>query len=214
MIKTVLFDMDGVLFDSEPVWIRVHKKLFKKYSIPWSMNDYNRNIRGKSFEDIFKYLVRNFHLDENIKNAFVKERGALYLKFNPRMFTGVKETLHKLKKTYLVGLVTSTDRSVSETILRKNSILDMFDIIVTGDDILRGKPDPWPYQYAMSMLGSFPWETVIVEDSVIGVRAAVSSGAIVVAVTNTFPKDLLRGADFYIGDIIQLPELIRTFSRR
>ena len=142
MITTILFDMDGVLFDSEPAWLRVHQQLFNKYKMPWNQEDYDENIRGKPVEDIFEYLVSEYNLDRKIKDKFLKERGALYLKSNPRMFTGVKETLAQLKKKYTLGLVTSTDRWIAEPILENNKILKFFEIIITGDEILRGKPDP------------------------------------------------------------------------
>ncbi|MCD6549791.1 HAD family hydrolase [Candidatus Micrarchaeota archaeon] len=209
MIKSILFDMDGVLINSEPAWIKVHEHLFKKYGLVWNTDEYDNHIRGKPLKDILKYLYKK-GLPERLGQRFKRERGLLYLKNDPKLFPTVITTLRKLKKSYLLGLVTSTDRWLTERLLKRKRLRQFFEVVVTGDEILRGKPDPWPYMYAMTIMETLPEETVIVEDSIIGVKSAVRSGAFVVAVTNTFSKDELPGADAYIAQLSDIEHVLES----
>lgn len=196
MIRNVVFDMDGVLFDTE--------RLSQHY---WDMAGKEHGLPNMG-EEIYAYLGINSRASEEMFNRdhgdvmpysewnrIVRGYSADHIaQHGVPMKTGVRELLSWLKQQGIgVALATSTSRPLAEKYLRQTEIIGYFDEIVTGDMVKNGKPAPDIYLLACEKLGANPAESVAVEDSHNGIRSAAAAGMLPVMVPDMLePTDELR----------------------
>lgn len=189
-ITTFLFDMDGTLFDTEKYHTLAMQSIGEKYKIipPLSPMEVHQLMMGKADHLVFdivkdwpgfpkEWTAKEF-VDEKNKNLLhilEKVDGAKYL--SPKLLQMMNEA--KASKIN-IGLVTSSEKVVTKELLRLSGLKEFFSYILTRDDSLRVKPDPWPYEKAMKHFECDPSETLIFEDSTVGITAASASGAHVV----------------------------------
>lgn len=176
--KAVVFDMDGVIFDSEKVYRMMEHRAAAKYGLPdEKVEPFCNLIAGgtkdtnrKHFEAMFGTDIDYMEFREVVNSgvdAYGRDPGY-------DVKPGIRELLSFLKEQgILVGLATSTARERAEYHLKRHGLYDYFDRIIYGDMVKRGKPNPDIYLAACETLGVSPQETVGVEDSINGV---VSSG--------------------------------------
>ena len=197
MIRNVVFDMDGVLFDTERLSQHYWGKAGRELGLPnmdQEIYDYlgvTSQISKALFErdhgDVMSYaewnkIVRGYSADH------IAEHGV-------PMKPGVRELLSYLKQNGIgVALATSSARSLAEKYLRRTEIFDFFDAIVTGDMVVNSKPAPDIYLLACEKLGGDPSEAAAVEDSHNGIRSAAAAGMQAIMVPDLIePTDELRG---------------------
>ena len=190
MIKAVIFDMDGLMFDSEVLGIEMMKKTMKHFPFEYD-HDLNTRIIGTTSEHIRKQFAvqygEDFPFDEVMKHK--KELTLQYYHENdiPKK-SGLVELLQFLKKNhYKLGVATSTYRDDAEFMLKKADIYHFFDEIVCGDEVKRSKPNPDIYLTALYKLNVKAEEAIVLEDSENGLRAGQSAG-----IATIFVKDLVH----------------------
>jgi beta-phosphoglucomutase len=191
-LKSILFDMDGTLFNTEKYHAIALKNLGEELNIcsPLSEKEMFHLMVGKADHLLFEIIkawpsfpaqlsVEEFiHLKNNhLLNILRKTNSEKY--FSEKL----RSLLIEIKKNNLfIGLVTSSEKIITHELLKSSQIMDYFNIILTRDDSLRVKPDPWPYLYTMTQSNFTPQETLIFEDSNVGIEAAEKSGANVLKV--------------------------------
>ncbi len=187
MIKAVIFDLDGVLVDSTPLQLEANRRFLegfgKVYAIPTSGRE------GMRIIDIISDYKDIYELPGDLDELYAK-RQKIYLEMvrtKLQLFSGVLELLGKLKqRQLLLALATSGSRDYVNTLFFKFSELKLaFSVIVTGDDVVRGKPYPDIYKKALENLGIKPAEAVVIEDSVNGIVAAKGAKLQVICVPNS-----------------------------
>lgn len=211
-MKAIIFDMDGVIVDSEYVHIKAEEAVFNKYDIEIDDSDW-KSFKGKTPNDIFSYVIKRYDL----KNVSVKEMADSKVNFyldiaktNLRLFDGFFELIEFLKKDYLIALTTSSPKQIQELAFKQFHLNGLFDVVVTGDMIKNGKPDPEPYILTIEKLKLKPQECIVIEDSVNGIRSAKLAGVKTIAVTYTFNKEDLSEADYIVTDLIEVKTLIKN----
>ena len=207
--RAILFDMDGVLIDSEPVHEEAIVALTGEMGRKLTDKDLLFSFKGAPEKSMAAKLMEIF--PENTKTAeeLIGRKVDLYADLFPavKLIDGAKEFV---EKSHAAGrkhaLVTSASRSTQELTFETFGFGPFFDDIVTGEDIKRGKPDPEPYLIAAEKLGVKPEECVVIEDSINGVKSGHAAGCVVIALTTTFPeKDLLEaGAHFIVRAFSEL----------
>jgi HAD superfamily hydrolase (TIGR01509 family) len=214
MIKAVVFDMDGVLVDSEKHQVNAEIATLREYGIELT-HDLAKDYMGVTLTDYFKALSEKFDVDFPIEEAVARHRKSLD-KYYGEVFPLVphaKKLVETLSPNYLLGLSTSTGRSNAEAILKKFGIMDYLKASTCGDEVLRGKPDPEVFSKTIEALGIEPNEVVVIEDSGHGMRAAKAAGAVVIArkAGHNEHQDFSI-ADYIVEDLMDVEKILNKLS--
>lgn len=190
--KAVIFDMDGVIFDSERLVLEGWQEIAAKYGIKGIEEVLPRclGVNAQATREIFReYYGQDFPYDEYKKEAsalFHSRYGNGKLPLKP----GVKEILSYLKENgYLVGLASSTRQAIVEQEIRDAGLMPYFDNLVCGDMLKSSKPEPDIYLKACENLDVEPRMAVAVEDSYNGIRSAKRAGMVPVMVPDMVQPD-------------------------
>jgi len=188
----VIFDMDGVVIDTEILYTRAEIRLFGEYGVEIPEEDWPL-FRGCAEQDFFDLSMMRYNIVED-KKVFI-EKGREYVKDEFRKGLAFMPGFHKLysqvKKQYNTGLVTASPRHNIDFVCGLVDLDNIFEHIISGDETLRNKPHPEPYFAMMKKLNVLPINSVIIEDSLHGLQAGLASGAHVIAKTGSIPdKDL------------------------
>jgi HAD superfamily hydrolase (TIGR01509 family) len=187
----VLFDMDGLLVDTEPLWFRAETRVVHDLGGVWTKQN-QEDLLGSNLEFAANYMLRLTgsgvpagEVAVRLKDAMTDLLRSGEFSFRP----GALELLASVRAAGLpTGLVTSSVREHLDLVLPALP-RGGFDAMVTGDDVTRRKPDPQPYQLALGRLGVAAHRTVVLEDSPAGVRSGESAGCTVIAVPSVLPID-------------------------
>ena len=215
MFKAAIFDMDGVIIDSEPFHWDVNKRIFSELGIKVSKGEYRRYI-GSSNTNMWTDLKKRYGLSQPLE-ALVNMQGSGNIdflrenSFDP--IPGISELIQDLKKNGIaVGLASSSPHIAIDIVLKKFAFESYFSAVVSGEDFKNSKPAPDIFLKAALLLQTPPDECVVIEDASHGVAAAKAAGMKCVgfANKNSWGQDL-SGADLIIDDLRKLNvERIRT----
>ena len=182
-VAAVIFDMDGVIMDSEEYWWEERSALAQQYGAEWLPDD-QRHTMGTSTHEWALYMKERMGLEMSpdeigdLMVARVSARVAAHLPVLP----GAVEAARIAGSAYPVALASGSATPIIEGVMRVTGLDQVFQVIVGGDSVTHGKPDPEIYLLAADRLNCRPAEMLVLEDSQNGCRSAVAAGAIVVAV--------------------------------
>ncbi len=216
-MKAVIFDVDGLLVESEEYWDRARRDYVASYGAVWTDAD-QRNVMGLNSLEWAHYMRTHFHIglpDEQIIADIQARVLDLYREQVPAL-PGAVETVRLLAPRYPLGVASSSPRTVIETVLASLGIRSVFTAVVSSDEVARGKPSPHVYLEAARQLNVDPQQVVVFEDSLNGVRAAKAAGMTVIAVPNRrfgAPGDV-AAADIILASLEDFrPELLDHLSQ-
>jgi len=181
-----LFDLDGVILDTEP-----------QYSIFWSSQaakyrpdvpDLDRRIKGRTLKEIFnQYFDGQPELQEQIR----KEIGEFELQMTFEFIPGALDFIRNIRSHGVkTAIVTSSDNLKFNALRKSRTVIDeLFDATVTAESVTRSKPDPEGYLLAAKLVGALPENSFVLEDAFAGMQAGRSAGMRVVGLATTFPAD-------------------------
>ncbi|MFC1746781.1 HAD family hydrolase [Candidatus Neomarinimicrobiota bacterium] len=212
MIRAILFDMDGVVVDSEHLYQEAGTRLFAEYGVTLMEDDWIR-LRGQAEHRFYELVRERYPLDAPTKDLQVKGRSYLLDVFADRLDynQGFLSLIRRIVGRYRTGLVTSTSGEVFRWMDMKLDLRSHFDEVVYGGMTINGKPHPEPYLMIMDHLGIEPAEAVIIEDSAVGLQSALASGACTVALTGPTPTP---GLPEVYASVRSLNDLTPSFLKR
>ena len=207
-IRAVIFDLDGVLVDSEQVWDAARRQLTEDSGGRWSESA-TQDMMGMSSTEWSRYMHEVLGVKmppEEISAAVVKRMEELYREHLP-LIPGACEAVERVATRWPLGLASSANRPVIEVVLELSGLGDFFGTTVSSEEVARGKPAPDVYLEAARRLRVDPALCAAVEDSSSGILSAHAAGMRVVAIPNrTFPpsEDALEAADAAIPSLQEL----------
>ena len=216
-IAAVVFDLDGVLLDSETAWVRVKKEFTEETGGHWKQ-DAQWDMLGMSSIEWSRYMHDELGVPlppEQISSAVADRLAQQYRERLP-LLPGAVEAVRSLARHWPLGLATSSNRNVIDLVLEKAGLADAFAATVSSEEVERGKPAPDVYLETARRLGVEPAECVAIEDSTNGIRSAHAAEMAVIAVPNRdFPPEpeALALAALVLDSLDQLsPERVRALA--
>ena len=210
MKHAFIFDMDGVLVDSNPTHKIALKQFCKKHGYDLSETDLREKIYGRTNRDWLLNLFGN--LNEETIRAYAEEKEALFreLYVDIKPLDGLHSFLKKLDANGIpLAIATSAPRANVDFTISKTGITHFFPIILDDSFVTKGKPDPQIYLKSAAALGMPSGQCVVFEDSLSGVMAAKRAGCKVVGVTTTHTREELTETDLNIDNFESLtPEFV------
>jgi HAD superfamily hydrolase (TIGR01509 family) len=218
VIDAVIFDLDGVLIDSEGVWNAARRALTLERGGHWS-DEAPRAMMGMSSTEWSRYMHGALAVDlppEEISRDIVARLEAAYRRRLP-VLPGAREAVERLASRWPLGLASSANRTIIELVLDLSELRSRFVASVSSEEVARGKPAPDVYLEAARRLQTPPAACAAIEDSTNGLRSAAAAGMTVVAVPNReFPpaEDALSLASDVVDSLTELnPDRIEQLGR-
>lgn len=207
--RFVLFDMDGVILDSEAGSFEFTRQILAKRGICVEL-DYLLKKIGKTSRQVAEEVVREYQLTETAEEFLARNRSyGNYYADSPRLeaMAGLYDFLEFLRgRDIRMGVVSSTGASGVLTALNRLRVLPWMDVVVCGNMVKRPKPDPEGYLLSARWLGAQPGECVVLEDSPIGISAAKNAGMRVIGFRGSVLKQDTSRADLECGSFQECME--------
>jgi HAD superfamily hydrolase (TIGR01509 family) len=225
MLRAIIFDCDGVIADTEPLHLAALQKMLAEEDITLTEEDYYRHYlalddRGaftKAFSENERPLTR-----ERLAGLIMRKASYVepVMRTHLRLFPGVAEFIRAAAADYPLAVASGALRHEIEMILKYGGIQDCFHIIVSAEDVERGKPDPESFLKALALINErngqsiSPGECLVIEDSIHGIHAAHHARMKCLAVTNSYPKDKLSEADSIVSSLagLTLEQAVKLFE--
>ena len=208
MIDAVVFDMDGVLIESEEVWDAVRETYVRERGGRYDV-EVQRAMMGMSSPEWSQYLHDSAEVPDEPEeiNAEVVQRMLAAYRDHLPLFPGAADTVRALAARFPLGLASSSNRELIDTVLDVAGLAPYFTTTVSSEEVAHGKPSPDVYLEAARRLGIAPERCTAVEDSHGGIRSAKAAGMRVVAIPNpSYPPDdeALALADAVVAGLAEL----------
>ena len=213
----VIFDLDGVLADSEPWWNQIDAKLLAEYGVSYR-GEYHRNVLGVSYRLAVEFYKNAFHISASVEEL-MRRRGEIATDFFANrvdLFPFAKTTLAQLREMKLpLAVATSSVSASARPLLDRTGIRSLFSVVITGDEVQQGKPHPDIYLRAAEKLGISPEACLVIEDSLAGIAAGKAANMRVAAIPDrrfVDPREYEKEANYVLGSLSEIPALIRRVN--
>ena len=209
MMKGVLFDLDGVVVDSESIYTQFWSDIDKLY--PTGVENFAIAIKGNTLQRI----LADFFPDNDVKQDILERIKDFEINMRYKPFAEAIRFINELKRNqFRIAIVTSSSQKKMDNLYAQNpGFREMFDAVVTGDMVSHSKPDPEPYLLGAEAIGVAPESCYVFEDSISGIESGIRAGATVIGLATTLPYDKIDGkahltindfTGFHVGDMLSV----------
>jgi beta-phosphoglucomutase-like phosphatase (HAD superfamily) len=224
LFRAVIFDLDGVLADSEPWWNEIDAKLLGEHGVDYH-GEHHQNVLGVSYRLAIEFYKKTFNLSAPTEEL-MRRRGEIATEFFANrvdLYLNARPVLEELRKIRLsnasaarisdklkLAVATSSVAASARPFLDRHQITKFFEVIVTGDEIERGKPEPDIYLCVAEKLGLPANACLVIEDSLSGIAAAKAAKMRVAAIPDrrfVDPREYEKDADYLLSDLSEIPAL-------
>jgi HAD superfamily hydrolase (TIGR01549 family) len=221
LFRAVIFDLDGVLADSEPWWNQIDVQLLAEYGVTYR-GEYHREVLGVSFRLAVEFYEKRFGISASTEEL-MRRRGEIAAEYFAKqvgLFPNATEVLEQLRHIrpsgsdlpIRLGLATSSVSASARPFLDRHQLTSLFDVIIAGDEIERGKPDPDIYLRTAEKLHVPADACLVIEDSLSGIAAAKAAKMRVAAIPDrrfVDPREYEKDADYLLNGLSEIPALVR-----
>lgn len=201
-VRAVIFDFNGTLSNDEPILCEIFRTLFAEHGRPLSTEEYYDRLAGHSDPEIVRMWLGPEHPDVD---QVIAQRTALYVAAvadGSSISEAVRTAVRYAAERVPVAVVSGAARAEIEPVLEAAGLTPLVNVVVSVDDVAKGKPDPEGYLRALELLGHpDPAEVVVIEDTDAGIAAAKSAGMRCVAVLGTLKPERLAAADEVVSTL-------------
>ena len=209
MTKGVLFDLDGVVVDSESIYTQFWSDIDKLY--PTGVENFAIAIKGNTLQRI----LADYFPDNDVKQDILERIKDFEINMRYKPFAEAIRFINELKRNqFRIAIVTSSSQKKMDNLYAQNpGFREMFDAVVTGDMVSHSKPDPEPYLLGAKAIGVAPESCYVFEDSISGIKSGIRAGATVIGLATTLPYDKIDGkahltindfTGFHVGDMLSV----------
>ncbi len=206
MIETLIFDMEGIVINSEGAWDKAQQLLLRRRNLIYNRDQIKKLLTGKSLYDGIVIIKKIYDLDESI-DSLLAERNTLFKNNIKNIYfvPGFLDFYQKLNK-YPKCLATSMENELLNLIDKKLGITELFNghIFTIADVGYVSKPEPDLFIYAANMMRAKPIECLVFEDSPYGIQAAKKAGMKCIALTSTYRSEILSQADLIVESFSEI----------
>jgi beta-phosphoglucomutase len=211
-ICAILFDLDGVVIDSEPAHEKSLIEASERLGHRIALSD-TKQFKGSTELDCARILQKITNSAEKDLFEIMQLRVDAFRKLFKEipLVEGVIPFLRRCRaRHWSIALTTSAQREMQQLAFRQFGLADYFDVVITGNDITHGKPDPEPYLKTAAKIGHPPRQCLVIEDSTNGIRSAKAAGCPAVGITTSFSSETLSsaGADLVVGKFSDLERIL------
>lgn len=206
--------MDGVIVNSENHYVKAEKEFLKRLGIETD-DEVLKSFMGVPFSTYFPIIAKKYGSNKSLEEAkqeyheFIQDMYSENVELN----TGVKELFETLSQKYKFALATSSTKKLADVVLERFGLLNFFQARVHGDEVKNGKPDPEIFLKAAELLDVTPEESVIIEDSLNGVKGAKVAGIKVIAFKSDHNQSFdFSNANFIINDLREIPKILEELK--
>ena len=202
MMQAAIFDLDGVIVNTVPLHFKAWQRMFAEYGKEFDFEDYKEKVDGILRIDGARAILTD--IDEaELKKAADKKQVYFLEYLNSEEISVYNDTVDlvkALKKEKIKRSVISSSKNCLP-ILKKVNLVELFDVILTGNDVTKGKPDPQVFFMAAKKMSVEPGSCVVFEDAVLGVEAGKRAGMKCVGIDRHGNPERLKKADLVVGDL-------------
>lgn len=218
-IKAVIFDMDGVISDTQKVHAEVEERLLKKYGINLGAKEITKRFAGVSDREMFRILFAEFNKECPDISQLLNEKWKKMIRMAKGRITEVRGTVHFIYRVSHRGFklaVASGSRMIFiRKVLKELMLTHCFDAVVSTDEVKNGKPDPAVFLLAAKRLSVEPGECVVIEDGIGGMIAAKNAGMRCIALVREPIQGAAYPADVIVDDLRRIsPRTFDVFHQR
>ena len=218
MLKAVIFDVDGTLLDTERIYMQAWKEAAAEqgYVMPDELLRKTRAVDAKVAAQIFEEEIGNGFSYQKTRPIRVRIAEEIIERESPILKPGVLELLSFLReKGIRLSVASSTKTKTTKEHLQINGIADWFEVIVGGDMITKGKPNPDIFLKAAELLGETPENCIVVEDSPAGIRAGSAAGMKTVLVPDqaAITQEIIDLSDVQMKSLLEMPAYVETLLK-
>lgn len=203
-IKAAIFDMDGLMVDTESLYFQAESEVARRYGKPFSIDVMEKMMGHKAGRSI-QIMMETLGIEgsteeiEALRDSLYKD---LLIK-GVKPMNGLLDFLDWLEiNRYRKAVATSSKPIFKDIIFNHLDLHDRFEVVVTAEEVSEGKPSPEIYQLTLRRLGLYPWQCIILEDSAAGLKAAKGAGCFCIIVPNQFTQSQdFSGADLVAPDL-------------
>ncbi len=208
--KAIIFDMDGVIIDSEPCHERAFREVFQEMGYADNHGIHFPEYYGRSDHALWLDFIakhRPAHSLEHL-SEWKQRRFLEMIKAEEPIFEDLPQLVGRLAARYKLGLASGSFHPVIDVVLAMKNLRQFFGAIVSVQDVARGKPAPDVFLRAAELLQVQPGDCCVIEDAAAGVQAALSAGMTVIGITNSLPKEKLAHATHVVSNYREIEQLL------
>jgi HAD superfamily hydrolase (TIGR01509 family) len=208
--RAIIFDMDGVIVDSEPRHERAFREVFGEMGYGETHGIHFPDYYGRSDRALWVDFISKHKPTQSIEELSQWKQGKFLemIRQEQPIFEDLPQLVQRLSLVYKLGLASGSYHDVIDAILSLKELRKFFPVVVSVQDVAHGKPAPDVFLRAAELMKVSPQECCVIEDSAAGVEAAIAAGMTVIGITNSIPREELHRAHHVVSTYKEIDDLL------